>query len=63
MTQEEYELIESIPEDNLITYRLDERLKDLTKRIDEKRLPNGGVYWLDGPFHSGLPRNEYIKDK
>lgn len=41
MTQEEYELLEIVPKENLIGYKLDERLKDLEERITH----------IHGPFY------------
>lgn len=63
MTQEEYELLEKIPQEKLISYRLDERLRDLQKRLDNGKRINGRLAWLDGPFGWGSTlRNKFQKE-
>lgn len=59
MTPEEYEILESVTDDKLVNWDLDEKLRDLQKRIDKKRAPNGGAYWCSGPFYCHrTPRTE-----
>lgn len=53
MTQEEYEIFENASDKTLrdLDRDLDERLKNLTKKIGKIRSPSGGAYWAYGPFY------------
>jgi len=58
MTQEEYEILKDVSDEKIVDWDLDERLKDLRKKLDKKKSPKGGVSWMDGPFYCHrLPRN------
>ena len=59
MTEEEYNLILEAEDKDLIYASLCERVQNIKDKIDKKKSSNGGVWWAQGPFFSGGPRNKY----